>query len=162
MDSLLVPPAGRYSPKVLFKYHPPPIQRGGEQRFISMTMFETDRVPKTWLSLNTANLVINRQSGGHLYSRNTYLFPVITIPLPVNEAFYPKRSERDTYIGDNSKSGFITVGNYFFPDRKRLIDLITAFGDNFSNTNSELYVKTTIMDDFKRIPNIGEVCGRYE
>jgi hypothetical protein len=63
---------------------------------------------------------------------------------------------------DEERFRFISVGNYFFPDRKRLLELIDGFSNMFAAENCELYVKTTVMDGPPRTEDIEKFCQKYD
>lgn len=152
------------TPKVFLRYSLPKMAKYNAKRFISMTMFESDTVPPSWIdALNFSDLVIVPTDWGKNIFSSCVTSEVTTIPLPVNSIYYNQMLSFDLLPGKD-KFRFITVGNYFQPDRKRLIPLIETFGEYYKdNDDVELYVKSSWTD--KGSPNtiaIDKVCSKYK
>lgn len=163
IKSLLIEPTQVGNVKVFLRYALPELTSYNAQRFIAMTMFETDTVPPKWIpALNNCSLVITPTEWGAKVFSSFINPPVVSIPLPVNQLYYRQQLE-DTLLPKGSKFRFLTVGNYFQPDRKRIIPLIKAFGERFKDRNCELYVKSSWTDrgSSKTIP-IDVVCKQYD
>jgi hypothetical protein len=142
---LLLDPSSIGKVKVFMRYALPLSQRYNAKRAIAMTMFETDLVPPVWVSdLNNFNLVITPTEWGASVFRRHIRPTVVSIPLPVHINYH--QSESLTALLSNSRFRFITVGNYFQPDRKRIVPLMEAFSKYFADDNCELYVKTSWTD----------------
>lgn len=132
---------------IFFRYALPDIIDIPYKISILLTMFESDRVPAGWIPiLNQRDVVINPTEWGRsIFSRDTTT-KVICIPLPLNPIYYRSRIASDIFIGKNDVFRYITVGNYFEPDRKRIYELIEAFGKDQRFSDSHLYVKTAWAD----------------
>jgi glycosyltransferase involved in cell wall biosynthesis len=133
--------------KVFMRFSLPQVERYNAKKAIAMTMFETDIVPPAWVEpLDTHDLVITPTEWGVSVFQKHIKPRVIDIPLPVNQLYYAPRSKEALTNRLGSKFRFITVGNYFQPDRKRLVNLINTFSTMFKGENCELYVKSSWMD----------------
>jgi len=123
-------------------------------------MFETDSLPGYWIDpLNHSDLVITPTEWGAEVFRSLITAPVVSIPLPVNALYYRQRPEEELLPADD-KFRFITVGNYFRPDRKRILPLIEAFGKMVKFEDCELLVKTSWMD--RGDPESEDIYGACE
>lgn len=147
--------------ELYLRYALPDPQRYGAKKFVTMTMFETDTVPPRWVKfLNDMDGVIVPTEWGAEVFRKNIKPPVHVVPLPISKEYYQTLDEK-ILLPNTEKFRFITVGTYFYPDRKRLIPLIETFGKRFKDENCELYVKSTQTDTHFTKINIADVCGKY-
>jgi hypothetical protein len=126
-------------------------------------MFETDNLPPAWIApLNAADLIVTPTEWGAGVFRKYTTPKVVTIPLPIDSRYYPLIPS-EKLLPSKPRFRFITVGNYFDPDRKRIIPLIRAFGEKFKGKNCELYVKTSWLDEGStRALPINTICEEYD
>lgn len=151
------------SVNIAMRYSLPRLDRYGAKRLISMTMFESDIVPPSWIeALNASELVIVPTEWGNKVFSKSIKTNVTTIPLAVDKLYYHQKLDSEL-VPSTDKFRFITVGNYFQPDRKRLLPLIEAFVSRFKQDDVELYVKSSWTDKGSpfTIP-IDEVCAKYD
>jgi hypothetical protein len=148
---------------VYMRFSLPALDRHSANTMIAMTMFETDNLPPAWIDpLNAADLIVTPTEWGAGVFRKYTTPRVVTIPLPIDSRYYSILPPGKLFPSE-TKFRFITVGNYFDPDRKRIIPLIRAFGEKFKGKNCELYVKTSWLDEGStRALPIDKICEEYD
>lgn len=133
-------------------------------KYGTFTMFETDAVPQSWVSpLNTQDVVVTPTEWGKEVFEKYIKAPVVAIQLPVSKEYYFQRLDNEIANINDDTFRAITVGNYFDPDRKRIIELIEGFANRFNGKNAELVVKSSWLNRAsKDAANIESVCKKYD